>query len=274
MRAVVGHSLPCTQNWIHQLSVPVGGLFPDMAHGHHPIDGAKTTFPFQSMMEFGFNFGSESGSSGFNLDFNSFDRDFDAFDFTNSDNFDFGLGNMDVDGSATFDYKHAFMEAAVSAMGVQENASASDNFPANSSQLASPPYPSHPNVDTMSSIGTSTGLSSPVPSSTSGSGGLSAPTLPVPDDHPNVDTMSSIYTSTGLSSPVPSSPGGLSAPTLPLIPVPDHPDDILARHHRPTKRKKVDEVNTAHILPEGIQRSRTRSAKAVAALESLEFTTT
>ena len=65
-----------------------------------------------------------------------------------------------------------------------------------------------------------------------------------------------------LSSPDLSSTSGvLIAPTLP------EPNDILA-HHRPTKRKKVDEVNEAHILPEGLQRSRTKSAKAAAALES------
>ena len=66
-----------------------------------------------------------------------------------------------------------------------------------------------------------------------------------------------------LSSPDLSSTSGvLSAPTLPE---PDS-DDIL--HNRPTKRKKVDEVNAVHILPEGLRRNRTKSAKAVAALES------
>jgi hypothetical protein len=71
-----------------------------------------------------------------------------------------------------------------------------------------------------------------------------------------------ILTSADLSSPALSSTSGvLSAPTLP------EPDDIHA-HHRPTKRKKVNEVNAAHILPEGLQRSRTKSAKAAAALES------
>ena len=33
-------------------------------------------------------------------------------------------------------------------------------------------------------------------------------------------------------------------------------------HHRPTKRKKIDEVNTAHILPEGLQWSWTKSASS------------
>ena len=197
-----------------KLSVLVG-LFPNMpvddGHGHHPNDSASTTFPSQSMansMDFGFGFG-----SGFDLDFNE-------FDFTNMNNLDFenmdvdalGLGDLDV--SATFNYKQAFMEAA---LGVQEN-TRSDGFQADSSQLVLPPYPSHPNVDTMSSIGTSTGLSSPVLSSTS------APTVPKPD--------------------------GIHA------------------HRRPTKRKKYDEVNATHILPEGLQRSRTKSAKATAALES------
>ena len=96
-----------------KLSVPVG-LFPDMAvdydHGHHPIDSAK----------FGFNFGSESGSVGFNFDFNAFD--FNNFDFENM---------MDVNVSATFDYKQAFMEAALS-IDVEENMS--NNFPADSSE--------------------------------------------------------------------------------------------------------------------------------------------
>jgi hypothetical protein len=204
-----------------KLSVPVGpSLFPDMPvdydHGHHPMIDSANASQSMATNSMEFNFGSESG---FNFDFNE-------FDFTNTDNFDFenmdvdalGLGNLDV---ATFDYKQAFTEAALS-IGVQENRS--DNFPADSSRLILPPgpYPYHPNVNTMSTIGTSAGLSSPVLSSTS---------------------------------------GVLSAPTLP------EPDGIYA-HHRPTKRKKVDEVNAAHILPEGLQRSRTKSAKAVAALGS------
>ena len=190
------------------------GLFPDMPvdydHGHPPIDSPNITFPAQSM----------ANSTEFGFDF-----DFNEFDFTNMDNFDFenmdvdalGLDSLDV--STTIDYEHAFMEAALS-IAVQENRS--DYFQADSSQLVLPPYPSHPNTDTISSIGTSAGLSSPVLSSTSGV--LSAPTLPEPD--------------------------GIHA------------------HRRRTKRRKVDEVDAAHILPEGLQRSRTKSAKATAALES------
>jgi hypothetical protein len=76
-------------------------------------------------------------------------------------------------------------------------------------------------------------------------------------------SFESIGTPAGLSSssPVLSSTSVLSVPTLP------EPDGIHA-HNRPTKRKKVDEVNAAHILPEGLQRTRTKSAKAAAAQES------
>jgi hypothetical protein len=80
--------------------------------------------------------------------------------------------------------------------------------------------------------------------------------------HPNVNT-----TSAGLSSPDLSSTTGsgmLSAPTGPTLQEPDG----LHAHNRPTKRKKVNEVNAAHILPEGLQRSRTKSAKAAATMES------
>jgi hypothetical protein len=189
----------------------------DYNHGHHPID---STFPSESManstgMEFGFNFGSESG---FNLDFNEFD--FENMDvMVASDGLGAPLGSNPV-----------FMEAALS-IGAQEN-TRSDNFPADSSEALHvlPPYPSHPNVDTMSSTGmisTSAGFTSPVPSSTGPrTSVLNAPTLPEPDG---------IHAHTG---------------------------------NRPTKRKKVDEVNAAHILPEGLQRSRTKSVKAAAAQES------
>ena len=172
----------------------------DYDHGDPPINSPNTTFPTQSMgnsTEFGFDFGSD-----FNFDFNEFD--FDNFDFENMDVNALGLGNLDV--STTIDYEQAFMEASLS-IGVQENRF--DYFQADSSQLVLPPYPSHPNVDTMLSIGTSGGLSSPVLSSTSGV--LSAPTLPEPN--------------------------GIHA------------------HRRRTKRRKVDEVNAAHILPDGLQRS-------------------
>ena len=185
-------------------------------HSHPPtVDSPNTTFTTQSM----------ANSTELGLDFGSgFDFDFNEFNFTNLDDFD--LENMDVDAlgledldiSATIDYEQAFMEAALS-IGMQENRS--DYFQADSSQLVLPPYPSDPNIDTMSSIDISAGLSSPVLSSTS---------------------------------------CALSAPTLP------EPDGIHARRW-PTKRRKVDEVNTAHILPEGLQRSRTKSAKATAALE-------
>jgi len=39
----------------------------------------------------------------------------------------------------------------------------------------------------------------------------------------------------------------------------------------PMKRKNVDEDNTAHILPESLQRHRKKSAKAAAALKSVEM---
>jgi hypothetical protein len=183
-------------------------------------------------MEFdpGFDFG-----SGFD------DFDINEFNFTHMDNFDFantdiqvdalGSGNLEI--GAKFDYKKAFMEAALS-IGGQENMS--DNFQADSSGSEShrdvvlPPYPSHPNIDTMSesSIGATAGRSSPILSSESTKG------VTVP-----------------------------SAPTLP------ESDGIQVHaHRRPTKRKKVEEVNAAHILPEGLQRIRTKSAKATAALES------
>lgn len=91
----------------------------------------------------------------------------------------------------------------------------------------------------------------------------SQPELPPDPSHPNVDAIQvATVTSAGPSIPVLSSTsGGLGALALP------EPDGIHA-HCRPIKRKKVDEVNAAHILPEGLQRSRKKSAKASAARES------
>ena len=118
-------------------------------------------------------------------------------------------------------------------------------------------------------IGILAGLSSLVPSSTRTNNvlSLSTPTLPraepggIPgpshESHPNVDTTSSTQVSTlegpsylALSS---TSASGmlsfkLSTPTFPDL----EPDGIHA-HHRPTKHKKFDEVNTADILPDGLQ---------------------
>ena len=198
----------------------------DYDHGNHSIDGANATFPSHSAatnsMDSGFASGLNFGSNEF--DFKNMDTD---LDLENIDSL--GLGT-NLDASTTFNYEQAFMEAAIS-IGVQENKL--DDFQAGSgseSQLVLPHNPSRLSIDsesnTIPSIGTA-GLSSPVPipSSTSASGVLSAPTLPEPD--------------------------GIHA------------------HHRPTKRKKVNEVNAAHILPEGHQRSRTKSARAAAALDSI-----
>lgn len=231
--------MPCTQNIISKLklSVPVG-LLPDIPvdynPGHHPIDshGENAIFTSQSTansMEFGFDLGS---ASGFDLDFENMDVDTSGP----------GFGSTYLDVSAvTFDYEKAFMQAALS-IGIQENRSDSDNFQADSdtgsSQLVLPPssYPSesHLNVNNMSSIQVGTT-----------SAGLSESSLPV---------VPSPYTS------------GVPVPSAPPLPV-SEPDDVHA-HHQPTKRKKVAEVNAAHILPEGLQRIRTKSAKAAAALSS------
>ena len=134
-------------------------VFPDMPgpvdynHGlnWNPIDAS---FPSQSMAsnskELGFEF--SSAESGFN------------FDFENMDINALSWGNLDHDVRTTFNYEQAFMEAAL-LIGVQENRSNSDIFQADGSQLALPlaPYPSHPNIDTMLSIGTLGGLTSPSP---------------------------------------------------------------------------------------------------------------
>ena len=74
-----------------------------------------------------------------------------------------------------------------------------------------------------------------------------------------------VSTSAGPSYLAPSSTSGvlsLSTPTIPEL-------DGIHSHRRPTKRKKIDEVNAADILPDGLQRSHTKSLKATAALESI-----
>jgi hypothetical protein len=46
--------------------------------------------------------------------------------------------------------------------------------------------------------------------------------------------------------------------------------DMELHAYQPMKHKKVDEVDAAHILPEGLQHCQTKSAKAAAALESVK----
>ena len=80
-----------------------------------------------------------------------------------------------------------------------------------------------------------------------------------PDDN---NAVMSIGRSLGRSSPI------ATATNSPIIvPTSLEPNDAPARH-RPTKRrKKANEVSEADILPEGLQRSRTMSTKAAAALK-------
>ena len=82
--------------------------------------------------------------------------------------------------------------------------------------------------------------------------------------HSDADMISLIDPSTAHSpSGSTSTTSMLNVPTLPK-------SNVVHSHQRPTKRKKIDEVDATHILPEGLQRSRTKSAKAAAALESVE----
>lgn len=100
------------------------------------------------------------------------------------------MGLSDLDVSTKFDYEQAFMEATLLiSASAQENIS--DHFkadtgssrPSGESQLILPlqvaPGPSHPNVDTTTSIqvGNSTGLSSLVLLSTSELLSLTTPTI-------------------------------------------------------------------------------------------------
>ena len=80
-----------------------------------------------------------------------------------------------------------------------------------------------------------------------------------PDDN---NAVVSTGRSLGRSSPI------ATATNSPIIvPTPLEPNDAATRH-RPTKRrKKANEVSEADILPEGLQRSRTMSTKAAAALK-------
>jgi len=84
------------------------------------------------------------------------------------------------------------------------------------------------------------------------------PYPPQPDD---ANTVMSTGSSPGRSSPIATS---TNSPLI--VPTPPGPNDAPA-HRRPMKRKKANEVNEAHILPEGLQRSRTMSVKAAAALK-------
>jgi len=170
---------------------------------YRPLDSADTTLHSQSMtysMAFQEN-------SGFDINL-----DFDGFNFTNMDYFDFG--NMDA-----INYEQAFMEAALS-VGMDKNGT--DSFQLDGSLLVFPPYPSQPDdANAVVSTGSSPGQSSPIATST--------------------------------NSPI-------------IVPTPPGPNTAPA-HHQPAKRKKANEVNKAHILPEGLQRSRIMSAKAAAALK-------
>ncbi|KIJ93662.1 hypothetical protein K443DRAFT_134976 [Laccaria amethystina LaAM-08-1] len=85
-----------------------------------------------------------------------------------------------------------------------------------------------------------------------------SPYPPQPDD---ANTVVSTGSSPGRYSPIATS---TNSPLI--VPTPPGPNNTPA-HRRPTKRKKANEVNEAHILPEGLQRSRTMSAKAAAALK-------
>jgi len=87
--------------------------------------------------------------------------------------------------------------------------------------------------------------------------------FPPQPTHFDTDMVLPIDPSTDHSSPASTSNTSMfNAPTL--------PKSDMVHDYRPMKRKKVDEVDAAHILPEGLQRRRTKSAKAAAALESLE----
>ena len=212
-------------------------------------DGYGNSLPLQQSTSSSFEFGS-SFSTGSNLDFNNQNMaGLDSFDFEEMDVDVLGMGTQGV--SAEFDYEQAFVEAALS-IGIHPEENRSVTF-----QGDGPTCPSYPNLDTISST----------------SGMLNAPTLPEagvdgfepqllvpsspPTSYPNIDRLDTVPVTVTMSSI--GGPGVLSAPILP------EPDSI---HRRPTKRKKVNEVNSAHILPEGLQRSRTKSAKAAAALES------
>ena len=226
MRALVGHSLPCIQ-------IAFAKTPPDMPvqvnydNFHHSIDSAtgNATYFSQSMANGCLNGIGLSVGTGFN------------YDFENMDVNALGMGTTNLDVGTTFDYKQAFVEAALS-IGIQPEENTNnrpDNFLTRSQGDGFPSHPKIPNIDTMSELSINTlavmaGLFSPVLSSTSG-----------------------VLSATG------------SAPTVPEL------DGVHAHHPgRPTKRKKVNEVNAAYILPEGHQRRRTKSAKAAATALALE----
>lgn len=67
------------------------------------------------------------------------------------------------------------------------------------------------------------------------------------------------------TSPAPLSSTG-SIADVPILPETHHGHDT-----QPAKCRKVEEVDTAHILPDHLQRNRTKSAKAAAAtLETMK----
>jgi len=81
--------------------------------------------------------------------------------------------------------------------------------------------------------------------------------------HFDADMVLPIDPSTNHSSPASTSNTSMfNTPTL--------PKSDMVHVYQPMKRKKVDEVDAAHILPEGLQRRQTKSAKAAATLESAE----
>jgi len=87
--------------------------------------------------------------------------------------------------------------------------------------------------------------------------------FPPQPTHFDANMVLPIDPSTNHSSPASTSnTSTFNAPTL--------PKSNMIHVYRPMKHKKVDEVDAAHILPEGLQCCQTKSAKAAAALESAE----
>jgi hypothetical protein len=82
--------------------------------------------------------------------------------------------------------------------------------------------------------------------------------------HLDANMILSLNPSTNHSSPYPTSNTSMSN----AGPTPLKSDSDMVHAHQPTKHKKVDEVNAAHILPKCLQCCQTKSVKAAAALTS------